>query len=151
PSPSGNSDFGSFSIKTQLDKIYGFNDEVMSNVNADINLRDGKLRTIDLKAVTSRGQALVAHTINRGDGGTINLTSSDAASFARFTNLYSRVRGGLMNLALTTANGNDWSGSLDLRNFAVLNEAKLQDIVATPTGQDGRSLNTAVRRNIDVS
>ncbi|WP_416408620.1 DUF3971 domain-containing protein [Agrobacterium rosae] len=151
PSPSGNSDFGSFSIKTQLDKIYGFNDEVMSNVNADINLRDGKLRTIDLKAVTSRGQALVAQTINRGDGGTINLTSSDAGSFARFTNLYSRVRGGLMNLALTTANGNDWSGSLDLRNFAVLNEAKLQDIVATPTGQDGRSLNTAVRRNIDVS
>ncbi len=150
-SAGGDGDFGSFSVKAQLDKIYGFNDEVMSNVNADINLRDGKLRTIDLKAVTSRGQALVAQTANRGDGGTINLTTSDAGSFARFTNLYSRVRGGLLNLALTTANGNDWSGSLDLRNFAVLNEAKLQDIVATPTGEDGRSLNTAVRRNIDVS
>lgn len=151
PSAAGSSDFGSFSVKAQLDKIYGFNDEVMSNVNADVNLRDGKLRTVDLKAVTSRGQAVVVQTTNRGDGGTINLTTSDAGSFARFTNLYSRVRGGLLNLALTTANGNDWSGSLDLRNFAVLNEAKLQDIVATPTGQDGRSLNTAVRRNIDVS
>ncbi|KQO80870.1 DUF3971 domain-containing protein [Rhizobium sp. Leaf262] len=148
---SGDGDFGAFTVKVQLDKVYGFNDEVMSNVNAEVNLRDGKLRRIDLKAVTSRGQALVAQTTNRGEGGTINLTSSDAGSFARFTNLYSRVRGGLLNLALTTANGNDWSGSLDLRNFAVLNEAKLQDIVATPTGQDGRSLNTAVRRNIDVS
>ncbi|WP_243255830.1 AsmA-like C-terminal region-containing protein [Rhizobium skierniewicense] len=151
PTDKPDSNFGAFNIKAQLDKVYGFNDEVMSNVNADVNLRDGKLRTIDLKAVTSRGQALVAQTINRGDGGTINLTSSDAGSFARFTNLYSRVRGGLLNLALTTANGNDWSGSLDMRNFAVLNEAKLQDIVATPTGDDGRSLNTAVRRNIDVS
>lgn len=148
---SGNTDFGAFTIKAQLDKVYGFNDEVMSNVNADINLRDGKLRTIDLKAVTSRGQALVAQTTNRGGGGTINLTTSDAGSFARFTNVYSRVRGGLLNLALTTANGNDWSGSLDMRNFSVVNEAKLQDIVATPTGEDGRSLNTAVRRNIDVS
>lgn len=147
--PNGNP--GSFNIKAQMDKVYGFNDEVMSNVSADVNLRDGKLRTIDLKAVTSRGQALVAQTTNRGDGGTINLTTSDAGSFARFANLYSRVRGGLLNLALTTANGNDWSGSLDMRNFAVLNEAKLQDIVATPTGDDGRSLNTAVRRNIDVS
>jgi hypothetical protein len=150
-SASGNSDFGAFSVKAQLDKIYGFNDEVMSNVNADINLRDGKLRTVDFKGVTSRGQAVVAQTTNRGDGGTINLTSSDAGSFARFTNLYTRVRGGLLNLALTTANGNDWSGSLDMRNFAVLNEAKLQDIVTTPSGEDGRSLNTAVRRNIDVS
>lgn len=148
---SDSSDFGAFTVKAQLDKVYGFNDEVMSNINAEVNLRDGKLRTVDLKAVTSRGQALVAQTTNRGDGGTINLTTSDAGSFARFTNLYSRVRGGLMNLALTTANGNDWSGSLDMRNFAVINEAKLQDIVATPTGQDGRSLNTAVRSNIDVS
>ncbi|GAK70734.1 hypothetical protein RRU01S_13_00720 [Agrobacterium rubi TR3 = NBRC 13261] len=148
---SGDGDFGSFSIKAQIDKVYGFNNEVMSNVNADINLRNGKLRTVDLKSVTSRGQALVAQTINRGDGGTINLTTSDAGSFVRFANLYSRLRGGLLNLALTTANGNDWSGSLDMRNFAVVNEAKLQDIVATPTGQDGRSLNTAVRRNIDVS
>ncbi len=151
PASAGESDFGSFSVKAQLDKIYGFNDEVMSNVSADVNLREGKLRTVDLKAVTSRGQAVVVQTTNRGDGGTINLTTSDAGSFARFTNLYSRVRGGLLNLALTTANGNDWSGSLDLRNFAVLNEAKLQDIVATPTGEDGRSLNTAVKRNIDVS
>lgn len=151
PSGAANSDFGSFSVKAQLDKIYGFNNEVMSNVNAEVNLREGKLRTVDLKAVTSRGQAVVVQTTNRGDGGTINLTTSDAGSFARFTNLYSRVRGGLLNLALTTANGNDWSGSLDLRNFAVLNEAKLQDIVATPAGEDGRSLNTAVRRNIDVS
>ncbi|WP_288429895.1 DUF3971 domain-containing protein [uncultured Agrobacterium sp.] len=144
-------DMGSFTVKADLDRVYGFNDETMSNVNATINLRGGKVRTIDFKAVSSRGQAVVAQTTNRGDGGTVNLTSSDAGSFARFTNLYTRIRGGLLNLALTTSDGTNWSGSLDLRNFSVLNEAKLQDIVATPSGQDGRSLNAAVRRNIDVS
>ncbi len=110
-----------------------------------------RLRSVDVRGVTGNGQAVVAQTTNRGASGTVTLTSSDAGSLARFANIYSRIRGGLLNLALTTSNGSDWSGSLDLRNFAVVNEAKLQDIVATPTGEDGRSLNNAVRRNIDVS
>ncbi len=141
----------SLAIKAQLDKVYGFNDEILSNVSADVSVRDGKVRSVDFRGVTGRGQAVVAQTTNRGATGTVTLTSSDAGSLARFTNIYTRIRGGLLNLALSTVNGSDWSGSLDLRNFAVVNEAKLQDIVATPTGDDGRSLNTAVRRNIDVS
>lgn len=139
------------SVKAQFDKVYGFNDEVLANVNADVSVRDGKVRSIDVRGVTGNGQAVVAQTVNRGATGTVTLTSSDAGSLARFANIYSRIRGGLLNLALTTSNGSDWSGSLDLRNFAVVNEAKLQDIVTTPTGEDGRSLNNAVRRNIDVS
>ncbi len=144
-------DLGSLNIKADLDRVYGFNDEALSNVTASVGVRDGKVRSVDFKGVSGRGQAVVAQTTNQGDGGTINLTSSDAGAFARFTNLYTRIRGGLLNLVMTTSNGTSWSGSLDLRNFAVLNEAKLQDIVATPSGQDGRSLNAAVRRNIDVS
>jgi hypothetical protein len=141
----------SLAIKAQLDKVYGFNDEILSNVSADVSVREGKVRSVDFRGVTGKGQAVVAQTTNRGATGTVTLTSSDAGSLARFTNIYTHIRGGLLNLALTTANGSDWSGSLDLRNFAVVNEAKLQDIVTTPTGDDGRSLNNAVRRNIDVS
>ncbi len=141
----------SLAIKAQIDKVYGFNNEVLSNVNADVNLREGQIRSVDFRGVTGNGQAVVAQTTNKASSGTITLTSSDAGSLARFADLYTRLRGGLVNLALTTSNGTSWSGSLDLRNFSVVNEAKLQDIVATPTGEDGRSLNTAVRRNIDVS
>ncbi|MDS7597301.1 DUF3971 domain-containing protein [Agrobacterium tumefaciens] len=141
----------SLAIKAQLDKVYGFNGEVLSNVNADVNLLDGKVRSVDVRGVTGNGQAVVAQTTNKGASGTITLTSSDAGSLARFADIYTRIRGGLVNLSLTTNNGSAWSGSLDMRNFSVVNEAKLQDIVATPTGEDGRSLNTAVRRNIDVS
>ncbi|HCD83335.1 MAG TPA: hypothetical protein DEQ45_05790 [Agrobacterium sp.] len=141
----------SLAVKAQFDKVYGFNDEILANVSADVSVRDGKVRSVDVRGVTGNGQAVVAQTTNRGATGTVTLTSSDAGSLARFANIYSRIRGGLLNLALTTANGSDWSGSLDLRNFSVVNEAKLQDIVATPAGEDGRSLNNAVRRNIDVS
>lgn len=138
-------------VQLHFDKALGFHDEVMSNVDGTISLRDGKLRRIDFKGVSGHGQAVVAQTTGNGNVSTINLTSSDAGSLARFANLYSRINGGLLNLKLSTTNGESWSGSVDLRNFAVQNESKLQDIVATPTGADGRSLNKAVRRDINVS
>ena len=143
--------FSSLTIKADFDKVYGFNDEAISSFNTQVSVRQGKVRSVDFKGVTGKGQAVVAQTSTKGDTATMNLTSSDAGSFARFANLYTRLRGGLLNVVLSSANGSDWSGSIDMRNFAVVNEAKLQDIVATPAGEDGRSLNKAVRRNIDVS
>jgi hypothetical protein len=144
-------DLSSLTVKAQFDKVYGFNDESISSFSTQVSVRQGKVRSVDFKGVTGKGQAVVAQTSTKGDTATMNLTSSDAGSFARFANLYTRLRGGLLNVVLSSANGSDWSGSIDMRNFAVVNEAKLQDIVATPTGEDGRSLNKAVRRNIDVS
>ncbi len=61
------------------------------------------------------------------------------------------MRGGLLNLRLTNEQGSNWSGYIDLRNFSVVNESRLQSIVSTPVGDDGRSLNAAVKRDIDVS
>src|SRR5690606_20275442 len=47
--------------------------------------------------------------------------------------------------------GRIWSGSIDIRNFGLVNEAKLQSLVSTPVGKNGRSLNAAVKRDIDIS
>lgn len=141
----------SLDINLDFDKAIGFHEEVMSNLNGIVSVRGGKLRRLDLNGVSGRGQAVVAQTTRNGNVSTISLTSSDAGSLARFGNLYSRINSGLLNLKLSTTNGDSWSGSIDLRNFAVMNESKLQDFVATPTGADGRSLNKAVKRNINVS
>jgi hypothetical protein len=148
---SGGTDKSNVSISANFDRITGFNDETLSNVKSQISIRSGKVRSLDFSGVTDSGQAVVAQTAASGARETINLTSSDAGSLIRFANIYSRIRNGLLNLAFSTTNGDDWSGSVDMRNFSVANEQKLQDIVATPVGEDGRSLNKAVRRNIDVS
>jgi hypothetical protein len=141
----------SVDVNLRFDRALGFHDEVLSNVDGIVSLRDGKLRRVDFKSVIGRGEAVVAQTTRNGNVSTINLTSSDAGRLARFTNLYSRINSGLVNLKFSTTNGESWSGSVDMRNFAVTDESKLQYIVTTPTGADGRSLNKAVKRNINVS
>ncbi len=61
------------------------------------------------------------------------------------------MRGGLLNVRLRETAGSIWRGSVDVRNFALVGEERLRSLVSTPAGESGRSLNDAVRREIDVS
>ena len=138
-------------IKGQLDRVVGFGDEVLSGVSILYGARGGRTTALDISGVTQNRQAVVAKMRNPGELSELSVTSSDAGALARFINLYNRMIGGLMNLKLSQSANGSWSGSLDVRDFRVENEQRLQSIVSTPASTDGRSLNTAVKRNIDVS
>jgi hypothetical protein len=135
------------SLRAKVDRAVGFNDEALSNLSLNFSTRGSTISRADISAVTGSGQALVSE-MTRGD--TISITSGDAGAVARFADLYDNMRGGLLNLRLK-ARGNDWDGAIDVRSFSVVNEQRLQSLVSTPVGQDGRSLNSAVRKDIDVS
>ncbi|TNM62020.1 YhdP family protein [Aliirhizobium smilacinae] len=146
-STKGSGDGGSASLRAQVDRVVGFNDESLSNVALNFSSRGSNIVRADMSSVTASGQALVTQ-MSRGD--TISVTSGDAGAVARFTDLYDNLRAGLLNLKLK-ARGNDWVGSLDIRNFQLANEQRLQSLVSSPVGQDGESLNSAVKKDIDVS
>ncbi|MGW9230385.1 YhdP family protein [Pseudorhizobium sp. NPDC055634] len=135
-------------VELKLDEAIGFNDEKLRNVSMLFSAADGTISAADLSAVTRSGQAVVSRM---QQGNTIVLTSGDAGAVARFADLYNRMKGGLLNVTLRAQQGRAWSGSIDIRNFSLLNEARLQSLVSTPVGENGRSLNAAVRRDIDVS
>lgn len=137
-------------IRLKLDKIIGFYDETLFNANGDIAVSGGDLQSIAFTGVTDSRQAVVAQTSGSGQGSILTLTSGDAGSLARFANLYGHMRGGLLNVRLNNESGANWSGNIDIRSFTLVEENRLQSIVSTP-GQDGRSLNSAVKRDIDVS
>ncbi|WP_426125422.1 DUF3971 domain-containing protein [Pararhizobium sp. PWRC1-1] len=139
------------SINANLQQVTGFHSETLSNVNLSYAARGKQIDAIDLSAVTDSGQAVVAKLTKNGADNTLELTSGDAGSLARFANIYSNMRGGLLNLKLRDRGGSSWRGNVDIRKFSLVNEARLQSIVSTPTGADGRSLNQAVKKNIDVS
>ena len=142
---------GGATVRAKLDQISGFNDEAFKNVNALFAIRGGKISEAEFSGVTGSGQAIVSQLLKGGGRDTISVTSGDAGAVARFGDIYNNMRGGLLNLKLNAPDGNDWSGSVDIRKFALANEKRLQSLVATPVGEDGRSLNTAVKRDIDVS
>lgn len=141
-------DDGDATVKVKLDQAIGFGDERLSNVSMLFSTQNGVISAADFSAVTGRGEAVVSR-MNAGN--TISITSGDAGAVARFTNLYNKMGGGLLNVSLRAQKGGAWSGAIDVRNFALLNEARLQSLVSTPVGKDGRSLNSAVKRDIDVS
>ncbi|EHK76156.1 hypothetical protein SM0020_20224 [Sinorhizobium meliloti CCNWSX0020] len=144
-------DGGNVKINARLDRVTGFNGEVLSNVNLAYSSRGQQIDDVDLSAVTASGQAVVARLVKAGADNTLELTTSDAGAFARFIDIYRNMRGGLLNLRLRDRGANSWRGTVDIRKFSLVGEQRLQSMVSTPAGQDGRSLNQAVRRDIDVS
>ncbi len=110
-----------------------------------------RIAALDLSAVTAGGAPLIAQMAKSGDTDIIELTGGDAGAVARFADIYRHMRGGLLNVRLRETTNRGWLGSVDIRNFALVGEERLRSLVSTPTGESGRSLNDAVRREIDVS
>lgn len=139
---------GSVSVRAKIQNVIGFNDERIGNFEGLFALRGQSLQTLNFSGITSSGEALVSQM--RGDN-VINITSGDAGAVSRFADLYQHMQGGLLNLAIRLGAAGGWDGSLDVRRFAIVNEQRLRSIVSTPVGQDQRSLNQAVKRDIDTS
>jgi hypothetical protein len=141
----------SLRIEGRFERVLGFGGEQLSGVSIIYGAGKGKVNAIDFSGVTGSGQALVAKLRQPEGLRELSVTTSDAGAVLRFLDTYKRLGGGLANLRLTEIRDGAWSGSLDLRNFQVENEERLQSIVSTPTGADGQSLNSAVRSDINVS
>ncbi|WP_204326765.1 DUF3971 domain-containing protein [Rhizobium lusitanum] len=146
---SGGDDSASATVRANIDKVIGFNDETIGNVKGVYSIAGGKTTAADFSGVTRSGEALVTQ-MSKGSNGAIRITSGDAGAVARFTDLYKHLRGGLLNLSLRSTGQDDWDGSLDIRNFSIIDEKKLSTIVSTPSGKNGKSLNSAVKENIDT-
>ncbi|WP_132956437.1 AsmA-like C-terminal region-containing protein [Rhizobium sp. BK251] len=138
-------------VRIKLGRIVGFNDESIDNFEGLYSTRGGRLRALNFSGVTDSGQAVVTKMTGDGGNGTIYITSGDAGATARFADFYRHMDGGLLNLTINMGAGDNWSGSVDIRRFALVNEQRLRSIVSTPVGDDQRSLNSAVRRDIDTS
>ncbi len=141
-----------FSVNAKISSIIGFNNETLKNVDAAYSVKNGKPVAVKLTAVTGNDQAVVAKLAqDTGIARSIDLTATDAGALSRFTGLYNNMRGGLLNVGMRYVADGVWRGVIDVRDFQLVNEQRLQEIVSTRSGKDGKSLNDAVKKNIDVS
>jgi hypothetical protein len=143
-------DTSSATVRANIDKVIGFNDESIRNLKGVYSVSGGHVVAADFSGLTDSGEAVVSQMNKGGGGGTIRITSGDAGAVARFADLYKHLKGGLLNLSLRSTGADAWDGSLDIRNFAIIDEKKLSTIVSTPSGKNGKSLNSAVKQNIDT-
>ena len=81
----------------------------------------------------------------------MRMQSSDAGAILRFLDIYENMEGGTINLSLQGGATGPMNGQVDARDFWLVNEPRLSSLVSTtPPGGD-RSLNEAVKRDIDTS
>jgi hypothetical protein len=132
-----------------IGRATGYNKESLSSVILKLSTNRGKIASMNLSAVTRSGQAVVIK--REGAAGTIEITAGDAGAIARFTDFYRNMNGGLLNISLKARDADSWRGSIDIHNFALVNEQRIKSIVSARASEDGRSLSDAVRTDIDTT
>ncbi|PBC04985.1 DUF3971 domain-containing protein [Mesorhizobium sp. WSM3860] len=139
------------SVSADVKSLTGFHDEVLSNLKLNYSAAGSRVNGLDVSATASSGAAIAVRNTT-GDGGrSLRMKSADAGAILRFLNIYEHMEGGTITLSLAGDADGPMKGQVDASNFYVVNEPKLASIVSTRPAGDTRSLNQAVKADIDTS
>jgi hypothetical protein len=142
---------GSVSVNVDVDTVTGFHDEKLSGVKLEYRGVGDRVDRLEVDAVTDSGVKVELRNGAEGGGRAMRMSSADAGSILRFLDIYEHMEGGRIDLALKGGAEGPMTGQVDARDFVLVNEPRLSSIVSTtPPGGD-RSLNQAVKRDIDTS
>lgn len=137
-------------VDLAVDSMTGFHGETLRDVKFAYSGTGDRTDRLEFSAITASGRQ-VTFTDGR-DGGTrkVAMRSADAGAVLRFLDIYEHMQGGEITLALSAAGDGPLTGEVDARDFWVVDEPRLSSIVSTAPQNDGRSLNQAVRGDIDT-
>ena len=149
--PADNAKALKIELSGAVDTVHGYFDERLSSGTVSYKGQGGRIDLLDFKGVTESGQALVMKVSGGKASEAIEVTSGDAGAMARFSGIYARMQGGLLNVRLNRNDGPLRRGTIDVRNFVLVGEPRLESLVSTPSRQDGRSLKDAAKADVNVS
>ncbi|PTE12266.1 DUF3971 domain-containing protein [Mesorhizobium helmanticense] len=139
------------SVSADVNFLTGFHDETLSNLKLDYSAAGSRVNGLKVSATADSGAAITINNTTADGRRALNMKSGDAGAILRFLNIYEHMEGGSITLALAGASDGSMRGQVDARNFYVVNEPKLASIVSTTPAGDNRSLNEAVKGNLDTS
>ncbi|MBO6719585.1 MAG: hypothetical protein JJ913_16640 [Rhizobiaceae bacterium] len=138
-------------VDAEVSRVTGFNGEEM--VGAKLAYTDAASNVPGMRISVSTPAGARATIVDASAGGArkVEVKADDTGAVLRFLDVYDKLDGGRAALSLSGQAGGSLRGQLEIRDFSLINEAALQSMVdRTPPG-DRRSLNEAVRRDVDVS
>lgn len=144
-------DSGSVSVHLDVNSLTGFHDEQLSGVKLDYSGVGEKVVALIVTASTSSGARVEVRNVSEGGSRSMQMQSDDAGAVLRFLDIYEHMEGGKIALSLAGGADGPMSGQVDARDFYLVNESRLNSIVSTAPPGGGRSLNEAVKRDIDTS
>lgn len=139
------------SVSADVKSLTGFHDERVSNLKLDYSAAGSRVNGLKVSAVASSGGAITISNTTGGGRRALDLKSADAGAILRFLDIYEHMEGGAISLALSGGDSGPMRGKADAHDFFVVNEPKLASIVSTAPAGGSRSLNEAVKGDIDTS
>jgi hypothetical protein len=124
-----------FDLDLKLGAVAGFNGEAMRGADVKFSRRGGTVKTLTLNGKLGRDTPVTAEMRSRAQGqgrDVIYLETNDAGAFFRFTDTYSKVIGGKLQLAMDppTVEPSAKEGLINVFDFSVKGEASLDRMAA---------------------
>ena len=117
----------------KLGAVAGFYGEALRGVDAKISRRNGTIKSLTFSAKLGRDTPLTGDLRGRSQGReVVYLETNDAGAFFRFTDTYSKMVGGQLELAMDppTAEAGLREGLINVRDFSIKGEASLDRLAA---------------------
>ncbi len=140
----------SVSLKASIGSLVGFGDESLSGVKLTYS-GAGDDATYAMSAATRGGGSVTVSNDSDGSRRSMRVRATDAGAFVRFLDIYDKMQGGQVDLALSGKVAGALRGQVNASSFQIVDEPRLGSIVATKPAGGDRSLNEAVRRDIDTA
>jgi hypothetical protein len=123
-------------LDVKIGTVVGYHGETLRGLDLRISRRAGVITSLALNAKLGRNTPLVGDVRGRGSNGrqVVYIESGDAGAFFRFNDIYPKLVGGEMWIALDphSADLAPQEGILNIRDFVVRGEANPPSIVSPP-------------------
>jgi len=125
---------GDLDLDIRIGAVAGFHGETLRGLDLKLSRRAGQIRSFALNAKLGRDTPLIGDLRGRGGGrDVIYFETNDAGAMFRFIDLYPRMHGGQLWVALDPPTQEDTpqEGILNIRDFVVRGEAALENIASS--------------------
>ena len=137
----------------KLGAVVGFNGEAVRNLDLKLSRRAGEIRSFGLSAKIGRDAGLTGDLRGGKVGGRqlVVLTTGDGGALFRFTDVYSRMTGGQMVMAMEAPSPEIamQHGTITVRDFSIHDENQLQQAVAVNGAPAQRNVMTFSSMKVD--
>ena len=128
-------------LDLKLGAVVGFHGETLRGLDLKLSRRSGSITSLAVNGKLGRDAPLTGDLRGRGTNGrqVVFVETNDAGAFFRFSDIYPKIFGGEMWVALDphSADTAPQEGILNIRDFAVRGESALDRVAAAPQQPGG--------------
>lgn len=138
-------------LAAKIDSVLGFGDETLNGLSIDYDGTGKMVGNLKIAATTAGGGDVSIVNAAKGEKREVRMASSDAGALLRFLDIYDKMRGGSISLALAGGLTGALKGDIDARDFKVVDEPRLRSLVSSRPSDAEKSLSETLDKKIDTS